>query len=184
MRSLSLLPLPLLLLAAAQLSLADRERFRPYEILGVKRSASPEEIKKGYRRLVKELHPDKNKAPDAEDKFVRLTKAYELLSDPERRRMYDNHGVTEDTPNFNKKHDYSQYNRHGDPFDHLRDVFGDSFHSFRSGNARENIFHKQSITYRAVSMFSRMANRMIEISEILYDRVTLFSQVSSALVFS
>ena len=149
MRSLSLLPLPLLLLAAAQLSLADRERFRPYEILGVKRSASPEEIKKGYRRLVKELHPDKNKAPDAEDKFVRLTKAYELLSDPERRRMYDNHGVTEDTPNFNKKHDYSQYNRHGDPFDHLRDLFGDSFHSFRSGNARENIFHKQSITYRA-----------------------------------
>ena len=138
MRSLSLLPLPLLLLAAAQLSLADRERFRPYEILGVKRSASPEEIKKGYRRLVKELHPDKNKAPDAGDKFVRLTKAYELLSDPERRRMYDNHGVTEDTPNFNKKHDYNQYNRHGDPFDHLR-----------SGNARENIFHKQSITYRA-----------------------------------
>merc|ERR1719510_48835 len=65
------------------------------------------------------------------------------------RRMYDNHGVTEDTPNFNKKHDYSQYNRHGDPFDHLRDLFGDSFHSFRSGNARENIFHKQSITYRA-----------------------------------
>ena len=122
MRSLSLLPLLLLLLAAAQLSLADRERFRPYEILGVKRSASPEEIKKGYRRLVKELHPDKNKAPDAEDKFVRLTKAYELLSDPERRRMYDNHGVTEDTPNFNKKHDYSQYNRHGDPFDHLRVV--------------------------------------------------------------
>ena len=75
MRSLSLLPLLLLLLllAAAQLSLADRERFRPYEILGVKRSASPEEIKKGYRRLVKELHPDKNKAPDAEDKFVGAT---------------------------------------------------------------------------------------------------------------
>jgi len=141
--------LALLLLVAVQLSLGERERFRPYEILGVKRSASPEEVKKAYRRLVKELHPDKNKAPDAEDKFVRLTKAYELVSDPERRRMYDNHGVTEDTPNFNKKHDYSQYNRHGDPFDHLRDLFGDSFHSFRSGNARENIFHKQSITYRA-----------------------------------
>ena len=137
----------LVLLLAMSPSLA--ERFRPYEILGVKRSARPEEIKKSYRRLVKELHPDKNKAPDAEDKFVRLTKAYELLSDPERRRMYDNHGVTEDTPNFNKKHDYSQYNRHGDPFDHLRDLFGDSFHSFRSGNTRENIFHKQSITYRA-----------------------------------
>ena len=146
MRSLCLLAL---LLLAVQLSLGERERFRPYEILGVKRSATPVEVNKAYRRLVKELHPDKNKAPDAEDKFVRLTKAYELVSDPERRRMYDNHGVTEDTPNFNKKHDYSQYNRHADPFDHLRDLFGDSFHSFRSGNARENIFHKQSITYRA-----------------------------------
>merc|ERR1719225_2122543 len=110
------------------------QRFRPYEILGVKRTAAPEEIKKAYRRLVKDHHPDKNKAPDAQDKFVKLTKAYELLSDPERRRMYDNHGVTEDTPNFN--------NRHGYPFDHLRDLFADSFHSFRSGNSRENIFHK------------------------------------------
>merc|ERR1719410_2743431 len=129
--------------------LCEAQRFRPYEIIGVKRSATPEEIKKSYRRLVKELHPDKNKAPDAEEKFVRLTKAYEILSDPDRRRMYDNHGVTEDSPNFNKKHDYSQYNRHGDPFDHLRDLFGDSFHNFRSSNARENIFHKQSITYKA-----------------------------------
>jgi len=137
----------ILLLAAASLSLA--QRFRPYEILGVKRTASPEEVKKAYRKLVKELHPDKNKAPDAQDKFVRLTKAYDLISDPERRRMYDNHGVTEDTPNFNKKHDYSQYNRHGDPFDHLKDLFGDSFQNFKSGNTRENIFHKQSITYKA-----------------------------------
>ena len=137
----------ILLLAAVSLSLA--QRFRPYEILGVKRTASPDEVKKAYRKLVKELHPDKNKAPDAQDKFVRLTKAYDLISDPERRRMYDNHGVTEDTPNFNKKHDYSQYNRHGDPFDHLKDLFGDSFQNFRSGNTRENIFHKQSITYKA-----------------------------------
>merc|ERR1719323_1749826 len=88
-----------------------------------------QEVKKAYRRLVKEAHPDKNKAPDAQDKFVQITRAYELLSDPERRRNYDNHGVTEDTPNFNKKHDYSQYNRFGDPFDHLRDLFGDNFNN-------------------------------------------------------
>jgi len=139
----------ILVLVACLYTLCQAQRFRPYEIIGVKRSATPEEIKKAYRRLVKELHPDKNKAPDAQENFVRLTKAYEILSDPERRRMYDNHGVTEDSPNFNKKHDYSQYNRHGDPFDHLRDLFGDSFHNFRSGNTRENIFHKQSITYKA-----------------------------------
>jgi len=126
-----------------------KERFRPYEILEIKRGATQQEVKKAYRRLVKDHHPDKNKAPDAQDKFVKLTKAYELLSDPERRRMYDNHGVTEDSPNFNKKHDYSQYNRFGDPFDHLRDLFGDNFNNFKSSGNRENIFHKQSITYKA-----------------------------------
>jgi len=126
-----------------------KERFRPYEVLGIKRGATQQEVKKAYRRLVKEAHPDKNKAPDAQDKFVQITRAYELLSDPERRRNYDNHGVTEDTPNFNKKHDYSQYNRFGDPFDHLRDLFGDNFNQFKQGGNRENIFHKQSVTYKA-----------------------------------
>jgi len=126
-----------------------KERFRPYEILGIKRGASQQDVKKAYRRLVKEAHPDRNKAADAQEKFVLLTRAYELLSDPERRRNYDNHGVTEDTPNFNKKHDYSQYNRFGDPFDHLRDLFGENFNSFKQGGTRENIFHKQSITYKA-----------------------------------
>ena len=144
-RALALLLAALLLVQLA----TAKERFRPYEILGIKRGASQQEIKKAYRRLVKDAHPDKNKAPDAQDNFVKLTKAYDLLSDPERRRMYDNHGVTEDTPNFNKRHDYSQYNRFGDPFDHLRDLFGDNFNSFKSGSSKENIFHKQSITYKA-----------------------------------
>lgn len=139
---------PLLLLLFLALCGA-KERFRPYDILAIKRGATQQEVKKAYRHLVKEAHPDRNKAPDAQDKFVQLTRAYELLSDPERRRNYDNHGVTEDTPNFNKKHDYSQYNRFGDPFDHLRDLFGENFNSFKQGGNRENIFHKQSITYKA-----------------------------------
>lgn len=137
----------LLLLALALVE--ARDRFRPYEVLGIRRGATQQEVKKAYRAIVKEAHPDRNKAPDAQDKFVQITRAYELLSDPERRRNYDNHGVTEDTPNFNKKHDYSQYNRFGDPFDHLRDLFGDNFNSFKQGGNRENIFHKQSITYKA-----------------------------------
>ena len=44
-------------------------------------------------------------------RFVDLTKAYEILSDPERKLNYDNYGITEDSPNFKKKHDYAQYNR-------------------------------------------------------------------------
>jgi len=141
--------LGLLLLGCLAFHTTLGERFRPYDILEIKRGATQQEVKKAYRRLVKDYHPDKNKSPDAQEKFVKLTKAYELLSDPERRRMYDNHGVTEDSPNFNKRHDYSQYNRFGDPFDHLRDLFGDNFNSFKSSGSRENIFHKQSITYKA-----------------------------------
>ena len=103
--------LVLLLLGCLAFHTTLGERFRPYDILEIKRGATQQEVKKAYRRLVKDYHPDKNKSPDAQEKFVKLTKAYELLSDPERRRMYDNHGVTEDSPNFNKRHDYSQYNR-------------------------------------------------------------------------
>jgi preprotein translocase subunit Sec63 len=45
-------------------------KFKPYDILGVGRASSPQEIKQAYKRLVKELHPDKNKAPDANDRSV------------------------------------------------------------------------------------------------------------------
>ena len=78
-------------------------------------------------RLTSEWHPDKNSAPGVQDKFVEISKAYDLLNDPDRRRGYDNYGITEDTPNFRQKHDYSQYNRFGDPFEHLQDIFGGRF---------------------------------------------------------
>ncbi|WP_374947708.1 molecular chaperone DnaJ [Agreia sp.] len=60
-----------------------------YDVLGVAKSATPEEIKKAYRRLARELHPDVNSAPDAEDKFKAVTHAYDVLSDPGQRRDYD-----------------------------------------------------------------------------------------------
>ena len=59
-----------------------------YEVLGVARDASQDEIKKAYRKLARQLHPD-YAGPDSEEAFKELSVAYETLSDPEKRRMYD-----------------------------------------------------------------------------------------------
>lgn len=64
-----------------------------YSILGVSKTANTNQIKKAYRRLAKELHPDKNKDDDnASEKFQDLGAAYEVLSDPEKREQYDRCG--------------------------------------------------------------------------------------------
>lgn len=60
-----------------------------YQILGVARDARPEDIKKAYRRLARAYHPDVSKAADAEERFKKISQAYEVLSDPEKRRAYD-----------------------------------------------------------------------------------------------
>jgi molecular chaperone DnaJ len=61
----------------------------PYAILGVDREAEPDVIKKAYRKLARQYHPDVNSDPDAQEKFKEVAVAYEVLSDPEKRRMYD-----------------------------------------------------------------------------------------------
>ena len=63
-----------------------------YEILGVSKDADKSEIKSAFRKKARQLHPDVNKAPDAEEKFKELGKAYEILSDDEKRATYDRYG--------------------------------------------------------------------------------------------
>src|SRR5919202_2603559 len=63
-----------------------------YEVLGVSRTADENEIKKAFRRLARELHPDVSDAPDAEKRFKEVVEAYEVLSDRERRELYDRFG--------------------------------------------------------------------------------------------
>ncbi|MEV5709200.1 molecular chaperone DnaJ [Actinoallomurus sp. NPDC052274] len=60
-----------------------------YATLGVRRDASADEIKKAYRRLARELHPDVNPDPATQERFKEITQAYEVLSDPKKREMYD-----------------------------------------------------------------------------------------------
>ena len=69
-----------------------------YEVLGVARGASAEEIKSAYRRLARQHHPDVNpNEPEAEEKFKEIGYAYNVLSDPEKRARYDQFGVVDET---------------------------------------------------------------------------------------
>lgn len=91
-----------------------------YEVLGVSRSASPEEIKRAYRQAALKYHPDRNKEPGAEEKFKEAAEAYEVLSDPEKRARYDRYGHA--GLSGVGLHDFS-----GMAVDDIFSVFGDLF---------------------------------------------------------
>lgn len=63
-----------------------------YSVLGIQKGASDDEIKKAYRKQALRYHPDKNKSPDAEEKFKEIAEAYDVLSDPKKKDIYDRYG--------------------------------------------------------------------------------------------
>ncbi|XP_063073734.1 dnaJ homolog subfamily B member 9 [Engraulis encrasicolus] len=83
----SVLTLAVCVLMIAELILAAEEDY--YEVLGVPKDATERQIKKAFHKLAMKYHPDRNKSPDAEDKFRDIAEAYETLSDEKRRREYD-----------------------------------------------------------------------------------------------
>jgi molecular chaperone DnaJ len=93
-----------------------------YEILGVQRQASDEEIKRAYRRLAMQYHPDRNVGnPEAEVKFKEAAEAYEVLRNPDKRQLYDRHGHAGLNGNFMQFEDAESV------FDVFGDLLGDLF---------------------------------------------------------
>ena len=90
-----------------------------YGILGVRRDAGADEIKKAYRRLARELHPDVNPDPQLQERFKEVTQAYEVLSDPEKRQMYDLGG----DPYAQRGASTAGFGAAGFPFSDLMDAF-------------------------------------------------------------
>lgn len=70
------------------------EQKNPYDVLGVSKDASADEIKKAYRKLSKKYHPDLNHEPGAEERFKEVNDAYEILGDPQKKAQYDQFGST------------------------------------------------------------------------------------------
>jgi molecular chaperone DnaJ len=95
-----------------------------YEVLGVERSASDKDIKTAYRKLAMEFHPDRNASPDAEEKFKEASEAYEVLSDPQKRSLYDRAGF-----DGLRGAGFSGFQGVGveDIFSSFGDIFGDLF---------------------------------------------------------
>src|SRR3989442_5239648 len=96
-----------------------------YEVLGLERNASEEEIKKTYRKLALKYHPDKNPGDKAaEEKFKELGEAYEALSDPQKRAAYDQYGHAAFDPRARGPGAFRGGGGFHDPFEIFREVFG------------------------------------------------------------
>ncbi len=102
-----------------------------YDVLGVSRQASQDEIKRAFRRLARQYHPDVNKSPDAEAKFKEINEAYEVLSDPDKRAAYDRFGHAGPQAGF------GDFGGFGAGFGGFEDIFESFFGGgMRTGAAR------------------------------------------------
>jgi len=98
-----------------------------YEILGLEKDASEEQIKKGYKKKALQYHPDKNKATEAEEKFKEIAEAYEVLNDKDKKLIFDKYGVEGlDQKAGTSQNNFSRNSRFHptDPFDLFKTFFG------------------------------------------------------------
>jgi molecular chaperone DnaJ len=116
-----------------------------YELLGVTRDAAQEEIKRAFRKLAMQYHPDRNPADDAEARFKEINAAYEVLSDPEKRANYDRYGAT----GANGAQGFAGFDSFGG--------FGDIFDAFFRGTAA-----RQAGPQRGADLRARMTLEFVE----------------------
>lgn len=112
-----------------------------YEVLGVSRTASPDEIKSAYRKLAMKYHPDRNPGnKEAADKFTEASEAYEILSDPKKRERYDQFGLDGMKSAFGQGgFDFNRDFTHGEDVD-LQDILGSLFGGAFGGGGFGDIF--------------------------------------------
>lgn len=111
-----------------------------YEVLGVSRNATADEIKSAYRKLAKQYHPDLNKSPDAPEKFKEVTEAYETLSDESKRKQYDAFGFgafNNGQNGFGQQQSGFNSSTSGFDFDDIQDMFS-SFFNQATGGQRQS----------------------------------------------
>ena len=107
----------------------------PYDVLGVSKDASDQEIKRAYRKLSKKYHPDLNHEPGAEEKFKEVNEAYEILSDPQKNAQYDQFGTTGGQQGFGGGQGFGGFDFGGSGAGGFEDIFS-SF--FGGGQSRNN----------------------------------------------
>uniref|UniRef100_A0A8C6D339 DnaJ homolog subfamily C member 16 n=1 Tax=Moschus moschiferus TaxID=68415 RepID=A0A8C6D339_MOSMO len=124
--------------------------FDPYRVLGVSRTASQADIKKAYKKLAREWHPDKNKDPGAEEKFIQISKAYEILSNEEKRSHYEHYGDAGESQGYQKHREYH--------FRHFYEnfYFDESFFHFPFNSEQ-----RDSIDEKYLMHFSHYVNEVV-----------------------
>ena len=121
--------------------MANENKRDYYEVLGVEKNAAADQIKRAYRKLAAKYHPDVNHEADAEAKFKEINEAYEVLSNAEKRQLYDQYGFAGVDPNFAASQGGNPFEGFGGfgGFSGFGDIFGDFFGGgtrSRSGGSR------------------------------------------------
>jgi molecular chaperone DnaJ len=129
-----------------------------YEVLGVPKNASDDEIKKAYRKLAMKYHPDRNqgdKAKEAEVKFKEVKEAYEMLSDGQKRAAYDQYGHAGVDPNMRGPGGAEGFAGFGEAFG---DIFGDIFGQARRGAGGRQVYRGNDLSYALEITLEEAAN--------------------------